>query len=91
MAILIECPTLELKIVLELTEDEAMALDALAGYGTDSFLQTFYELMGRAYLEPHEAGLRSLFTAVREVIPNYRNRAQEARKIFDGKKIREGK
>lgn len=50
--------------VLELNDAEVEALDALAGYGVDSFLKVFYEKLGRAYMEPHEAGLRSLFKAV---------------------------
>ena len=52
----------------ELTEDEARALDALAGYGLKSFLKVFYTEMGKHYLEPHEDGLRSLFTKVRNDI-----------------------
>lgn len=77
-------PTLTMTIVLELTEEEAMALDALAGYGTDAFLKVFYQL-GRTYLEPHEKGLRSLFATVRDVVPGYRSQAEEARKVFSGR------
>ena len=53
------------EITFILTEQEAAALDALAGYGDDVFLKCFYEHMGRAYLQPHEAGLRSLLRSVR--------------------------
>lgn len=52
------------RAVLTLDEKEICALDALVGYGIDPFLKVFYEKMGRAYLEPHEAGLRSLFETV---------------------------
>lgn len=51
-------------VTLTLTESEARALDALAGYGADAFLEVFYKL-GRAYMEPYEPGLRSLFNSIR--------------------------
>lgn len=61
---------IEFSVVLTLQEDEVNALDALVGYGTQSFLDVFYEKMGRAYLEQHEAGLRSLFDSIRsQVVP----------------------
>lgn len=43
------------------TEAEARALEALVGYGIEPFLQVFYTHLGKHYLQPHEAGLRSLF------------------------------
>ncbi len=49
---------------ITLNEDEIKALDALAGYGVDQFIALFYKHMGRAYLEPHEAGLRSFLEVV---------------------------
>lgn len=62
----IDCrSTIQAHITLRLNEDEAAALDALVGYGVESFLKVFYEHMGRAYLQPHEKGLRSLFDSVR--------------------------
>lgn len=56
--------TVETRVLLELSEEELLALDALLGYDFNVFLQTFYKEMGRAYLEPHEAGLRSLYKTV---------------------------
>lgn len=50
---------------IKLDEAELRALDALVGYGTDSFLKVFYTHMGRAYLEPHEKGLIKLFANIR--------------------------
>lgn len=55
----------EATAVLELSEDELAAIDALTGYGIESFLKVFYEKLGKAYMEPHEAGLRSFFEGVR--------------------------
>lgn len=57
-------PVVTLEATITLREDELRALDAIAGYGTDKFLEVFYEKMGSAYLRPHEAGLRNLFTSV---------------------------
>lgn len=52
---------------LKLSETELKALDALAGYGTDELLKCFYTHMGKAYLEPHEAGLRSMFKKIKDM------------------------
>ena len=70
--------SLELKLTLN--EEQARALDALAGYSTQAFLTTFYEKLGRAYLEPHEGGLRSLFGAINRDVPAALKRVDEARK-----------
>ena len=45
-------------------EGEIRALEALAGYGADSFLRVFYQQLGKAYLAPHEHGLRTLFAKI---------------------------
>jgi hypothetical protein len=78
--------TLQVSVIISLNEAEMGALDALAGYGVDTFLKVFYEQMGRSYLEPHEAGLRSLFESVRSgpaAIGNVLSRADKARKVFN--------
>ena len=41
---------LNFQVTLKLTETEALALDALVGYGLRQFLDVFYKHMGRAYL-----------------------------------------
>lgn len=53
--------------LIQLDEDEVRALDALAGYGTDPFIQAFYKVMGKCYLGPHEDGLRSFLDGIRPV------------------------
>jgi hypothetical protein len=75
-------PTVELKVTIELTEEEAKALDALFGYSCDAFLETFYEKMGTAYLQPHEAGFRSLHASGRFLASEI-GRARKARQVFD--------
>lgn len=78
---------LSLTVAMVLTEQEAGALDALAGYGVDGFLEVFYTKMGKAYLQPYEAGLRSLFDSVQNGPASVRgllNRARKARQVFNG-------
>lgn len=61
---------LEFSSTITLNESEIRALDALVGYGDDGFLKLFYEKLGRAYMKPHEDGLRSFMATVRrEVLP----------------------
>ena len=52
---------LVVEIDTTLTELEIRALDALAGYGTNKFIEVFYEHLGKHYLEPNVEGLKSLF------------------------------
>lgn len=58
---------------VELNEAELGALDALAGYGVEQFLEVFY-------LQPHEAGLRSLLAKVRAEVPGALRKVHDARK-----------
>lgn len=76
-------PVVETQMTLSVNEEEMRALDALVGYGTDNFLKIFYEKLGKAYLQPHEKGLRSLFKCVREELPSILSRADDARKAFE--------
>lgn len=71
----------EATAVLELNEDEIGAIDALIGYGVESFLKVFYEKLGKAYMEPHEAGLRSFFEGVQGA-GSIVKRAADARKVL---------
>lgn len=82
-------PQVNATITLHLSEAEAGALDALAGYGTDQFLEVFYAKLGKSYLEPYEAGLRSLFDSVRSGdagVSYFLKRAKDARDVMDGTK-----
>jgi hypothetical protein len=75
------------EILIVLSEEEAGALDALAGYGVDAFLKTFYEKMGEAYLKPYEKGLRSLFKSVHGgdcSVSSFMRRSKEARAVMAG-------
>lgn len=83
MAKISQQPRVNLELTFTVNESEARALDALVGYGVDGFLETFYGQMGKAYLQPHEQGLRTLFESIRENVPNILRRADAARKAFD--------
>lgn len=72
--------TLEVKVILILNEAEARAFDALVGYGHKEFLNAFYDKLGRAYMEPHEKGLISLFETVRQKLPHHLKKIDDARK-----------
>lgn len=51
----------EFKVTLELTENEARALEAIIGYGHEAFLKVFYQHLGSHYLKPYEKSAISLF------------------------------
>lgn len=74
--------SIDIHVILKLTEVEARALEAIVGYGIDPFLETFYKHLGKAYLQDHEAGAISLFNTVREEIPKHLKRADDARDIW---------
>lgn len=82
MAIVQGRPTVELHITIQLSESEARALDAMAGYGDDQFVKAFYEKLGKAYMHDHEGGLRSFLTSMRSELPQWLGRARNARDAF---------
>lgn len=82
MTRLIQQPRVEVSAIIKLTEVELRALEALVGYGTDPFLKVFYEVMGKHYLQPHEAGIRSLFDVIKSDLNPILDRADAAKKAF---------
>jgi hypothetical protein len=82
MAKVIGKPTVSLNLWLEINEAEAHALDALTGYNIDEFIAVFKEKLGRAYLEPHEDALRSLFEYLHQTLPGHLSKASRARQAF---------
>ncbi len=75
--------SIEFAMTLELSEEEARALEALTKYGTESFLKMFYSKLGSHYLKPHEDGLKSLFQTIPKEIPPHLLKLDAARKVFD--------
>ncbi len=67
-------------IVLELTEQEARALDGIFGYNVDVFLKVFKERMGSHYVERYEDGVRSLHQTIRGVLARPLSDIDKARK-----------
>lgn len=65
-----------------LTESEARALNALACYGIEPFLDVFYRQLGRSYLSPHEFGIRELFKRIDKNISPELNRIDEAKRLL---------
>jgi hypothetical protein len=75
-------PTVSLTMRIKISESEARALEALAGYGDDAFVKAFYEKLGESYMKKHETGLRSFLKSIREFMPGYLSRADKARETF---------
>lgn len=73
---------IDFKVFLQLTEPEARALNALTVYGHKSFLEVFYEKLGKSYMEAHEQGLISLFNNVKEKLPPHLDRINKTREVF---------
>jgi hypothetical protein len=76
----------DLQITFTINEVEARALEALVGYSDEAFLKTFYEKMGRHYLQPHERGLLSFFATVRASLHGPLQRVDDAREVYAGRK-----
>lgn len=64
---------------LKLNEGQLRALDALVGYGDDAFLKAFYVKLGKHYMQPFEADLRSLFREIRREVPGALAQIEEIR------------
>ncbi len=86
--------SISLTVQFTVTEEEARALDALVGYGDDSFIKAyeehffkvFYKQLGENYMKPHEQGLRTFFKSIRSMMPGILERANKAREQFTGRK-----
>lgn len=72
-------------VQLTLTEGEARALDALAGYGPPAALaalEAFYVKCGKHYMEPFEKDFLNLLDKVRNQVPEFLQRCDQAREAF---------
>jgi hypothetical protein len=78
---------IEVSATLTFSEPELRALDALAAYGDRAFLKVFYEHLGKSALQPHEAGLRSLFASIKEQMGSVLNRGDDARRVFNRERV----
>lgn len=77
----------EISATFVFDEQELRALDAIISYGDKAFLKVFYEHLGKTYLHPHEAGVRSLFASIKEQLGIVLSRGDDARRVFNGERI----
>lgn len=69
-------------IIIELTEQEARALEAITLYGVKNFLDVFYQHLGKHYLEPHEEGIKILFSTLKTEMPKHLRKMDKIRKVW---------
>lgn len=79
-------PIVTIEADIHLNEVEIMALDALAGYGFDAFIEVFYTHLGKAYMEPYEEGLKGFFEKVRKTCAPAIQHVNDMRKVL-GEKV----
>ena len=83
MAKITELPTVTVEAKFTVTEGELRALEALAGYGDDAFIEMFYKTLGKTYLQPHEKYLREFLKSIRSIATPILSRTDAARKAFN--------
>lgn len=71
---------LNLEVTLKLNENEARALYALTAYGTEEFLNVFYNHLGKTPLKPYEVALQSLFEHINYTFPTMLRKMDQAKK-----------
>lgn len=83
MAQIAQKPLVTVTATFTVNEAELRALDALAGYGDEAFIQMFYKDLGKTYMQPYEAGLREFLKSIRDIAAPIIRRTDEARKVFN--------
>lgn len=86
MAKITSSATLDIKVVFTINEEEARALDALAGYGDDEFIKMFYDNLGKSYMKPYENGMREFLKTIREELRGHLSQLDQARILLKQKK-----
>lgn len=74
-------------VTLELTEDEARAMEALASYNHPKVLEVFYKHLGEHYMKPHAKGFLSVLAHFNENIPFWLKKIDDSRDVFNGRKV----
>lgn len=74
--------SIEFKITLEMSLDEAKALEALTKYNIKEFLEVFYKNIGTSYLKPHEKAFASFMDSIKKTLPSKISRANAALDAF---------
>jgi hypothetical protein len=70
------------EFIIVIDESEARALEAIVGYGVDSFIKCFYQHLGKHYLQPHEIGLKTLFKGIYKNLSPQLKRVDKAREAL---------
>ena len=84
MANVISTSKINVSATLVLDEPEIRMLIELVGYGVKPFLKGYYKILGKSYLEPHEAAVKSFFNSINRNLPPHIKRIDKARKAFNG-------
>ena len=83
MAKIEEKSSVQVEAKFTVSEGELRALEALAGYGDDAFIEMFYKTLGKTYLQPHEKHLREFLKSIRSIATPILSRTDAARKAFN--------
>lgn len=73
---------IEARATITFNEIELRALEAMTGYGVEPFLKVFYEKLGKHYMRPHEAGLRSIFQTINPPVHEAIGKVDRVRKLL---------
>jgi hypothetical protein len=77
MSKIFQHPKIELNLTFVINEEEARALDAMVGYGYDSFIKCFKENLGKSYMNGHE---EEFFESIRNFVPGYLEKLEQVKK-----------
>lgn len=74
--------TVEFKLNLELTENEARAWDAIVGYGFEAFIRVFKEKLGSHYISPYKKECKKMFEDTRQELAFQLHAIDEVKKAI---------
>jgi len=75
-------PKIDLKIGLELNEEEARALYMLCMFNIEDMLKILYTHMGERVVDAHKDGLMLLFKSSREPLGLWLSKLEKAKIVF---------
>lgn len=64
----VQKPSAEFAVNIQLTENEARAWDAIVGYGWNAFIEVFEAKLGKHYIAPYRADAKRMFEHTRSTI-----------------------
>jgi len=83
----------EVKVTIDLTIEEAKALNMITTYSAESFIEGYKKHLGAYYMRGHEVGIISLFETIRDSLPKEIDKANNVlSKVSEAiRKNKEGK